>query len=138
MQLNKERNPLAEYIALILSLLLVLGVKTFIRPCGLHDDGSYGMCRSAGQTVFYLGLVLCLLALSAALSNRRTGRIVSSAAGCILAVVTALIPGTIMSLCMMPGMRCRTIMKPGVLVISILTAAAFAVSAWMAVNSKKA
>ena len=38
------------------------------------------------------------------------------------AILTALIPGTFINLCMMNTMRCHSVMKPAVIIMSVVTA----------------
>ena len=53
----------------------------------------------------------------------RTVRIVLDAALIGLSTLSALIPGRIITLCMMPDMRCRRIFAPCVAVLAVLTVA---------------
>ena len=118
----KRGNPVMGFIMAGLSVLLFVGVGTFLHPCGMHEDGMYGSCHWAGQAVIASGIVL--LALSIVHIIAKSGRskaFVSIGIAC-LAIMTAIIPGTFISLCKMPTMRCLTVMRPSVIIIALVIA----------------
>ena len=109
----------------VLSALLAAGVRTVFRVCGPAEDGTYMHCREAEQAVFLLGLaltVLSLIVLACAAAKKSAVRQVLSAFMILLSAAAALIPGRVISLCMMPGMRCRSIFRPSVTVLAVLIA----------------
>ena len=122
MEYIKRGNPVTGFIMAGLSVLLFIGVGTFLAPCGVHDDGSFGSCHWAGQAVIASGIVL--LALSIIHIIAKTGKSKSYVSVCIaaLSVMTAIIPGTFINLCKMPTMRCLSVMQPAVLIIALVIA----------------
>ena len=109
----------AGLVLMALSLLLLVGMFTFLQPCGPKDDGTWMHCHQAGEVLKWLAGLLALLSLGTALPWKKALARVCAAAIVPAAVVTALVPGTIVSMCM-PGMRCQTTTRPGVLVLSVL------------------
>ena len=109
-------------LLLILSIVLTVGVKTFLRPCGMHDDGTYGSCHHAGQVILILGIIMVVQSLLLLfIKNRRAGLVISLTV-LPVSIVTALIPGRIIRLCMMASMRCNAVMKPAVTILGVLIA----------------
>ena len=110
--MDKQRIP--AVILLAVSLVIAAGSQTFLSPC-VHEDGAFGPCHWAGQTLLGLGCVLGVLALTALLSRRaRFGVCLSALPVCILGILT---PGTLVDLCHMSTMRCRMVMQPAMIIL---------------------
>ena len=122
MEYMKRGNPVMGFVMAGLSVLLFVGVWTFLAPCGIHEDGSFGACHWAGQAVIASGIVL--LALSIIHIIAKTGKSKAFVSVCIsaLAIMTAIIPGTFINLCKMPTMRCLSVMRPAVIIIALVIA----------------
>ena len=58
MKVKKAIIP--AFTMLALSLVVVIGSRTFLGPC-IHEDGSFGPCHWAGQSLLGLGCVLPFL-----------------------------------------------------------------------------
>ena len=105
---------------LIISLCLTAGTQFVFHACGIHDDGSYGRCHYAQLMIGCIGLVTAAGAVM--LLILRTGEV--SIAISVLTIceslLTILIPGKIIPLCMMATMSCQAKMKPFTLVMSIV------------------
>ena len=112
------RKRVLPVILLLLSLLLTVGVKTFMGPC-VHEDGSAGSCTWAAQAVFGNGLVLCALSLLLVLVPGLRRGLALGVLG--LSLETACLPGLLIRLCLMDTMRCQAVMRPAVLVLCVLT-----------------
>jgi hypothetical protein len=100
-----------------LTLLYFIGTLTFLSPCGPKEDGGFMTCHWAGQAMLGIGLLLCLQSLAALLiwDNRiRVGLFLSCLMTAILGLVT---PGTLIDLCRMSTMRCRSLMRPAMLIL---------------------
>ena len=67
-------------------------------------------------------IILSLIVLACAAAKKSAVRQVLSALMILLSAAAALIPGRVISLCMMPGMRCRSIFRPSVTVLAVLIA----------------
>ena len=94
---------------------------SFLGPC-VHEDGSFGNCRWAGQALFGVGLLLAAESLFALLnpdSRTRQGAFVPML---FTACLGCLVPGTLIELCHMAAMRCRALMKPAMIILFSLAA----------------
>lgn len=117
-----------ELTLFILSALLAVGVMTFFSACKHKTDtGMWMACHWAQMAVF--GAACAMAAVSLAMLFVKSGRARLGLAFSLIpvSIYTALIPNTLISLCMKTDMRCHTVMKPAVIVISVLIAAASAV-----------
>ena len=118
---NKRSFPVFQVILLLLSVFLTVSVRTFFGAC-VHEDGSFGACHWAGEAVFGSGIILSVLALLSCIFPQPGIRAGLALSSLVLSLGTAFVPGNLISLCMMSSMRCQAIMKPAVLVISVLLA----------------
>ena len=118
----REGLSLVGILHLILALVLLVGILTFCAPCGMHEDGAWSSCHWAGQAIIGLAGLTLLLSLLSLLSRKAWCRFAFSLSACGVSLLTALVPGTLIRLCMMSTMRCITVMKPCVLVLSLLMA----------------
>ena len=109
---KKQLIPAA--VLLILSVLIVIGSQSFLRPC-VHEDGSFGPCHWAGQALLGLGCALGVMA-ALALAVRRVGfgLFLGALPVCVLGILT---PGTLIDLCHMSTMRCRMVMQPAMIIL---------------------
>ena len=96
----------------MLSVLLVVGIRTFAGPCGMHDDGTVSSCHWAAQAIFGVGIVLVVLSVVRIFERDEGERRGLSLAAALLGILVACLPGTLIDLCMMQTMRCHTIMGP--------------------------
>lgn len=105
--------------ALLLSIFLAVGVKLLFHACNPKDDGTWMHCHTAENAVCIGGIALASLFLMKLLlrSRKAAGILSFLAAGC--AFVTALLPNTLIHLCMMTNMRCHSTMKPAVIMLSL-------------------
>ena len=109
-----KKKTIPAWIMLVFSLVISVGVITFLAPC-VHEDGSVGACWWAGRAILGLGCLLAVLSVSALLfSEARYGIYLSSLAVCILGILT---PGTLISLCRMNSMHCRAVMQPAMIIL---------------------
>ena len=109
-----RKQIIPAVVLLILSVLIVIGSRTFLAPC-VHEDGSFGSCHWAGQTLLGLGCVTGVLAvLLLCVKRARLGISLSLLPVCILGILT---PGTLIDLCHMSSMRCRMVMQPAMIIL---------------------
>lgn len=116
----KAKKKIWSIVLLALSLALTLGTKFIFHACGAKEDGGWMSCHWAQQTVIGAGVVLTVLAVLLLLQRGAKGRRVLSLAMVPVALYAMLLPGTIVSLCMMSDMRCRAFMRPAVLLFGAL------------------
>ena len=109
-----KKTIIPAIILLILAALIVIGSQTFLSPC-IHEDGTFGPCHWAGQTLLGLGLVTgALAALALCVRRARFGVFLSALPVCMLGILT---PGTLIDLCRMSTMRCRMVMQPAMIIL---------------------
>ena len=85
-------------------------------------------CHEAQTAAALLAAALTCAELLIVYFHRRNAQILLHAAGLILCVILFLLPGTLISLCMMRTMRCYTAMQPFVRIMAALTGCFHAVS----------
>ena len=109
-----KKQMIPAMILLVLSLIITIGSQSFLSPC-VHEDGSFGPCHWAGQTLMGLGCVVGILAiLSLCVQKARLGTYMSALPVCGLGILT---PGTLIDLCHMSTMRCRMVMQPAMILL---------------------
>lgn len=123
--MTKQKNTAwTKIILIILGLIGTIALMTLLVPCGPKEDGTYMHCHTVGNILQALAAVSALLALLSWFLKKRTFSVIADLGILAAGILMIALPGHIMSLCMMPEMRCRAIMQPGALVIGILLAAA--------------
>ena len=115
-----KRHLIPACIILGLALLAAAGSVSFLGPC-VHEDGTLGACHWAGQAL--LGVEALIAAMAAAAifikdSGMRRGLFLAIALSAFLGIM---IPGILIRLCSMETMRCRSLMRPAMTIINILT-----------------
>lgn len=113
-------NRIIETVILILSILLTLGTPLLFHACGQTDEGTWMSCHWAQQACMGTGALLTVLSVILFLAKGAKAKIAVSFAVIAAAVLAILFPGTLINLCMMSGMRCRSVMRPAVTLISAL------------------
>lgn len=118
-----KKPTITDCILLLLSLALCLGVKLVFHACGAKDDGSWMSCHWAEQAVFAASLALTAAGLLRLFLDRKA-KAGAALAMSMLSIAAALVPGIFIRLCMMETMRCHAVMRPAVLILCGLIAAA--------------
>lgn len=109
-----RKQIIPAVVLLILSVLIVIGSRTFLAPC-VHEDGSFGSCHWAGRMLLGLGCVTGVLSsLLLCVKRFRAGIYLSMLPVCVLGILT---PGTLIDLCHMSMMRCRMVMQPAMIIL---------------------
>lgn len=111
-------------VTLVVCAFLALGVMTLFSACAAKDDGTWMSCHYAQLAVFGLACGMSVLSLAAMFVRGGVARWLHVVVAA-LAVVAAVVPGNVIHLCMMEGMRCRALMRPSV----VLTCVAIVVCA---------
>ena len=117
-----KKVSFADIAFLVLSLILCLGSHFAFHACPAKSDGSWMVCHWAERVVTALSAVFVILSAARFFLEAKT-KLGISISFLPLALVTALVPGIIVNLCMMKDMRCHTVMRPSVIVLSILICA---------------
>lgn len=129
---------ISELDLLALCVLNCVGVRLWYHACGTKDDGSFMSCHWAQQSVFAVSVVLAVLAVIALIfrsSKVEAGLLIAMVP---LSVLTAIIPQTVINLCMMPDMHCRAVMQPCVIAAGAIIAIAALVAAILRLKAEKA
>ena len=108
--------------AIVLSVILAAGVKLMFHACGPKDDGSWMHCHTAENTVCICAVGMTLLLFGMLFLRNRKAAFVLGLLTAAAAIVTALVPNTIIHMCMMTDMRCHAVMKPAVIILCIVIA----------------
>ncbi|MCR4892931.1 MAG: DUF4418 family protein [Lachnospiraceae bacterium] len=116
------KKILPSLIPALVWLLLVIGVLTVFSACGMKDDGTWMKCHEAQNAVAVCGGMMAALALLSAFLNKKLLKAALNAVTLAGSIVTFLLPGSLMPMCMMQTMRCFTAMQPFVRIMTVVTA----------------
>ncbi len=118
MKRKTQGITIIRIITLAVSAFFLAGMLSFLKPCGPKEDGTWMHCHEAGRGLLILAAVLTLLALLRFVLKKGLPRLAPDILSVAVCIAAMLLPGTFVSLCMMPDMRCRAVMQPGALVFS--------------------
>ena len=116
-----KKINITDVCLLVFSAALCLGVKLVFHACGMKEDGSWMNCHWAEQAVFAVSIGLTVTAGLRLLLNRQA-KAGAALAMSVIAVMTALLSGVFVRLCMMDTMRCHAVMRPAVIILCALIA----------------
>lgn len=136
MEKKIRRFGAGDIILLAVSAVFFIGILTFFKSCGPMEDGSWMTCHWACQAITGIAAVILVISIIHFIVPDAAIKSGLSIAEIPAAVLAAVIPGHLISLCMMNSMRCRAIMTPLTILFSILTIAAAIVD--ILLNRKKA
>mgnify|MGYP002623852021 FL=1 len=118
---NKKLNiGVTDIILLVLSAVFFLGLLTFLAPCGPKDDGSWMTCHWAGQALRGISAVLLVISGIHFFVKDSKIKLGLSLAAIPAAILSLILPGNLIGLCMMNTMRCHSVMRTGTMIISVL------------------
>ena len=109
-----------KLISLIAAVLMSLGVMTVFRACPAKEDVQWMHCHTAQMDLFYVGIALVILALAAMIIRSVPVCIFLYIVSAVLGCITLLVPGKLVSMCMMENMRCWSVMRPFAMLMGIL------------------
>ena len=116
----KKTAVIFDVMLCMLSAALCFGTKFLFHACAPKEDGGWMTCHWAEQAVFGLGIVLLILSIITFCfpdGKTKSGVQISMA---VISVLAMTVPNHLIHLCMMTAMRCHSVMKPAVMIISIL------------------
>jgi hypothetical protein len=93
-------------------LLLAAGVMTLFSACGPKADGTLMNCHNAQISAALCGICLAVLFAIAAFAKNKAVVLVCDAAALALSVVTFMIPGVLVHICLLSNMHCQVRLKP--------------------------
>lgn len=101
-------------VQLVFAFLLMIGEKTFLRPCSARPDGTFMTCHWAGESVYVLSILLFFGAMF--MLTIRKQEVYAALEGMVILICLLMkqIPGGYIPLCMKKDMRCWAVMRPGV------------------------
>ena len=124
---KKSKPGIMDIVLPVLTLIFLVGIKTFLQPCGPKDDGSWMTCHWAGQSIFGISIALFIMAILHLLVGivfSKPGIKAGISIGMVpIAIIGALTPGHLIGLCMMETMRCHTVTRPATIVFCMIIAA---------------
>ena len=115
--MSKIKKRSTDILNVLLAVILTVGSLTFFKTrCGADMH-----CHTANTVITVIGAVLIALTVLGFVLKGKAKTILSFVTA-VVAVVELLIPGVIVSLCMMPSMSCRATMKPWTMLLSVAIA----------------
>jgi phosphoglycerol transferase MdoB-like AlkP superfamily enzyme len=111
-------KKISNIIITIMSIILL--IAAFIFQCPQKDDGSYMHCHNANIALAVISCVIIVLGIISFVSKNTIAKYVLSAVVAVASVLGAMIPGIIVSLCMMPEMTCRAALRPTAIICSVI------------------
>lgn len=118
---NKKPNiGVRDIIFLVLSSIYLVGIKTFFRACDPKEDGSWMVCHWASQAIIAFAIVIAAISVLHLIMTSPLVKAGLSLALIPCVILSATVPGGFIKLCRMTTMRCHTVTRPSVLVISII------------------
>ena len=128
-----KRFSVSSLAVLVIAAVIAAGSVSFLSPC-VHEDGSFGACHWAGQAMLGIGMLLAAESLAALLV--RDGRVRTGllAAASMTALLGCLIPGTLIDLCRMATMHCRSVMQPAMILLCALACVTALIGCWMEIR----
>ncbi len=132
----KLKRLIPEIILFFFSLLICIGSFTFFSACQVHDD-TIMACHWAQNAVTALGALLSVISLAAIVIPDRKIKAGLELSATLTAVLTALIPGIVINVCMMNSMRCVSTFRPFTILFASLAAVAALLSAVLNLKRKE-
>ncbi len=118
--MKKFRIGVMDIVMLLVSVLFLAGMLFWFGPCGPKDDGSYMNCHWAGNVLTGIAAVISVISLAHMFIPDCKMKAGLSAAVIPCGVFACIVPGNLISMCMMNEMRCRAVMTPAAIVCAVL------------------
>lgn len=118
--MKKQNTSWTGIVQLIVSVVFLIGMLTFLKPCGPKEDGTFMSCHYAGMALIILAAGMLVISLTGLFLKDGALKAAANVLQIVLSVIALIIPGTVIGLCMMPEMRCRAVMRPGSIIFAVL------------------
>lgn len=119
--MKKFRISATDIVLLVISVLFFIGMLLWFGPCDhVKDDGSFMNCHWAGVILAGIAAVTAVISLAHFFIPDNRMKAGLSAALIPISIFACIVPGNLISLCMMSEMRCRAVMTPAAIVCAIL------------------
>ena len=113
------------FLLTAVSLALCAGSKLLFHACGpicMEGTAGYMNCHNAETAVCAVGAGMVLLsAAAAAVEHKRISSLLAFIVG-LGGIAAAIVPNTVIKLCMKEDMTCHSVMRPAVIIIGALAA----------------
>ena len=129
-----KHKRFGDILPVVLSILFLIGILFVFHPCGPKDDGTWMSCHWAGVAVTVSAGLLTILSLLYFVCSSHKIKTLLSVLTILTAAAAAVIPGNVIHLCMMAGMRCRALMRPAAIVFAVLIILA---AGWNMISHRK-
>ena len=114
-----KKTGVGDIILCLISVLFLIGILSIFKTCGPMDDGSFMTCHWAGNAIAGLAAVLTAIAVLHLFVSSQV-KIGLDLAIIPTAILAAILPGNLISLCMMDSMRCQSVTRPATIIFSVL------------------
>ena len=94
-------------ILLVLAVIIAVGSVTVLGPC-VHEDGSEAPCTGTGRAILADGILLAVLSVFLLFIKAPKMRLILFMITAVAALTGILMPGTLLPVCKMDTMHCRT------------------------------
>ena len=122
----KEKGSIRiiDIISFVIGLSLAVGVKLIFHACAPMEDGHFMNCHKAENAAMVTGSLIAASVIVRYAVKIRSVQTSSFVVQIVLAIITVFIPGVIIRLCGMADMRCRSLMRPAVIILAVFEALA--------------
>ena len=136
MIVNKDRLKIGvmEIAAIILSLLFVIGIRTWFAVCPVTGDTPM-TCHWAGEMLKILSILILVLSVTHTVIPDEKIKVGMDAALACTCAVTAFVPGGIIGLCKSADMACRKTTYLWTVGICVLLVITFAVDIYFCITN---
>lgn len=118
--MKEKKVSVADILLCVANAVLFLGTKLIFHGCEVMEGESVMACHWAENAVFGIAAVMLCLSVIMLISKSAGARLWLSVAMIPSAVLAILVPGTLINLCMMAEMRCHSVMRPSVTIVSVI------------------
>lgn len=116
---DKIKISAAEIIKLIVSVIFVIGIRTWFSVCPVMSEMTMS-CHWAGEMLKAVSIVLLVISVIHIIIPDEKVKIGMDAASACFLIMSVFIPGTVIHICQDAQMRCRSIAQPWSVIISIV------------------
>jgi hypothetical protein len=110
---------ITSVLSVFAGLFLFLA-SAFLFQCPQMESGAYMNCHKANVALAVLACLVVVGGLVLLFGKSRKAALLASSLVAAVGVVSALVPGVLVQLCMMPEMTCRALLRPTALVCSVV------------------
>jgi hypothetical protein len=132
----KKVTMITNAVSVLVGIFLFLAAA-FLFQCPPMESGSYMNCHHANITVAILAGIIVLSGILLIFTDQRVVSVLLSAVSVLAAAVSAIVPGILVHLCMMPEMTCRSVFRPVDVVCSVFLLIAASIRLFAVIKDRK-